>query len=227
MIGSTQHWPHKRRISVIVDPPGWFTPFAMLLTDLLNNAGHQARILDSQNDVSAGDIAFYLSCTGITPKRLLQKNTWNIVVHASALPQGRGFSPLVWQVLEGTNIIPLTMITMAEDVDAGDIVMQSNLIFQGHELNDEMRDAMGRAIVNMCFDMAVCDTPPDPKPQSGDPSWYSRRGPKDSRLNPDKTLRDQFNLLRVVDNQNYPAFFDLNGHRYTLTITRQSLKDCE
>lgn len=225
MTMSSFPWPDMRRISVIADPPGWFTPFTHQLCDRLTAAGHPATRLDSQKDVPEGDIAFYLSCTGITPPATLAKNTMNVVVHASALPQGRGFSPLVWQVLEGKNTIPLTMITMAEEVDSGDILIQRDLVFQGHELNDEMRDAMGQAIVDMCFDVATADAPPTPQPQSGPSSWYPRRGPKDSRLDPDQTLSDQFNLLRVVDNERYPAFFDLQGHRYTLTITRQPLKD--
>lgn len=222
---TNQTWPDRRQISIIADPPGWFTPFAQALAVRLHAAGFPAQAFDRQKDVPQGCIAFYLSCTGITPPERLALNTWNIVVHASDLPQGRGFSPLVWQVLEGQNIIPVTMITMADAVDAGDIILQRNLEFQGHELNDEMRDRMGQMIVDMCFDMATSPTAPDPQPQQGDPSWYNRRGPDDSQLDPDKSIADQFNLLRVVDNQAYPAFFDLNGHRYTLTITRQTGDD--
>lgn len=219
---SNAQWPACQRISIIADPPGWFTPFAQDLAARLTQAGHTAKALDRQADVMEGNIAFYLSCTGITPKTLLDRNTWNVVVHASALPKGRGFSPLVWQILEGTNTIPLTMITMAEDVDAGDIIMQRTLDFQGHELNDEMRAHMGHAIVDMCFDMATAETPPTVQPQTGSSSWYPRRGPKDSQLDPNLSLQEQFNLLRVVDNDRYPAFFDLHGHRYTLSITRIS-----
>ena len=29
----------------------------------------------------------------------------------------------------------------------------------------------------------------------------------------------QFNLLRVVDNERYPAFFELDGRRYTIQIS--------
>lgn len=220
-------WPAQRQISIIADPPGWFSPFAKELETRLTQAGHTAIALDSQKDVTDGDIAFYLSCTGITHKPRLDCNKWNVVVHASALPHGRGFSPLVWQILEGTNSIPLTMITMAEDVDAGDIIAQRTLEFKGHELNDEMRDAMGQAIVDMCFDMATGQAAPDPSPQNGTPSWYARRSPKDSRLDPNHSLSEQFNLLRVVDNQSYPAFFDRDGHRYTLSISRKPLKDSE
>ena len=213
-------WPGKKTISVVVDPPGWFTPFGKTLVERLAKAGQDAALIERQQDVPQGDIAFYLSCTGLTPADKLARNPWNIVVHASDLPRGRGFSPLVWQVLEGINTIPVTMITMAEAADAGDILMQRFLEFGGHELNDEMRDAMGAMIVDMCFDVAVAERPPVKTPQKGEPSWYPRRRPDDSRLDVEKPLIDQFPLLRVVDNENYPAYFDLDGHRYVLKIER-------
>jgi methionyl-tRNA formyltransferase len=217
-----QSWPDQRHINIIIDPPGWFTPFGQDLANRCQAVGLTAQVWNSQKDVMPGCIAFYLSCLGIAPPKRLALNKWNIVVHASDLPQGRGFSPLTWQILDGKNTIPLSMITMAEAADAGDIVMQRQLEFQGHELNDEMRSRMGQAIVDMCFDMANSPTPPRAQPQHGTPTWYGRRCAEDSRLDPNQSIADQFNLLRVVDNQAYPAFFDYQGHRYTLTITRNA-----
>lgn len=221
MTSSSQHWPERRHISIVSDPPGWFTHHAHDLARRLTNAGHNAQAFDRQADIIDGSIAFYLSCTGLTPPELLARNTWNLVVHASDLPKGRGFSPLVWQVLEGQNDIPLTMITMAEAADAGDIVMQRNLRFEGHELNDEMRTQMGDAIVEMCVEMATSSQPPLTSPQSGESTWYARRKADDSRLDVDRTLAEQFDLLRVVDNDCYPAFFDLRGHRYIVRVSKQ------
>ena len=57
-----------------------------------------------------------------------------------------------------------------------------------------------------------------PEAQSGDESIYKRRTKYDSRLDPDKTISEQFDLLRIVDNDRYPAFFYLNGERYTLHL---------
>jgi methionyl-tRNA formyltransferase len=31
-------------------------------------------------------------------------------VHESALPQGQGWSPMTWQILEGASPIPVTLI---------------------------------------------------------------------------------------------------------------------
>ncbi len=44
------------------------------------------------------------------------------------------------------------------------------------------------------------------RPQQGEASYYRRRRAADSQLDPHCSLAEQFNLLRVVDNQRYPAF---------------------
>ena len=56
------------------------------------------------------------------------------------------------------------------------------------------------------------------QPQQGEASNYRRRRPADSQLNPESSLAEQFNLLRVVDNVSYPAFFIWKNKRYDLVI---------
>lgn len=209
-----------RKVAIVVDNRGWFDPHAAALVERLGDNGCDAQFVTRQKDVPVGDIAFYLSCVRITPPAVLKRNARNVVVHASALPKGRGFSPIVWQILEGAHDIPVTMIEMAEEVDAGDILMQRTLHFEGHELNDELRTALGECIVEMCLDYVANPDAYPPRPQTGTPSWYSRRRPDDSRLDPSRSIEAQFDLLRVVDNEAYPAFFDMRGHRYILKIEK-------
>ena len=56
------------------------------------------------------------------------------------------------------------------------------------------------------------------QPQCGEASFYQRRRPADSELDPNRSLVAQFNMLRVVDNQRYPAFFYAHGRRYILNF---------
>ena len=56
------------------------------------------------------------------------------------------------------------------------------------------------------------------KPQRGIASYYKRRYPKDSKLDIDRSIRDQFNLLRIVDNESYPAYFEMGGKLFSLNI---------
>ena len=57
------------------------------------------------------------------------------------------------------------------------------------------------------------------QPQYGEASHYRRRRAADSPLDPERSLAEQFNLLRVVDNQRaLPAFFHWRGRRYTIHL---------
>lgn len=56
------------------------------------------------------------------------------------------------------------------------------------------------------------------QPQHGEASHFPRRRPADSLLDPKRSLAEQFNLLRVVDNQRYPAFFHWRDRLYELQI---------
>lgn len=216
------NWPNSKTVAVVVDTPGWFDPFAERLVAALEKTGHQATLIRDYAKVPSGNIAFYLSCMRITPPETLDRNERNLVVHASDLPKGRGFSPMVWQILEGADQIPVTMIYMSKEVDAGEIVLQETVSLEGHELNDEMRAKLGETIVKMCLRFTNSPSPPTARSQSGPTNWYRRRRPQDSQLDVNQPLGEQFDLLRVVDNQRYPAFFDYRGHRYTLRIEKQN-----
>jgi methionyl-tRNA formyltransferase len=211
-------WAKPREVTVCVDTEGWFDSFAYELVERINAGGDHAAFLRTAAEVHEGEVAFFLSCTRLTPPDVLARNRHNIVVHASALPEGRGFSPAVWQILEGRNRIPLSMIFAANEPDSGDIVMQQEIVFDGTELNEEIRDRLGREIQEMCLAYLNAPEPPAGRPQAGEPSWYRRRTPEDSRLDPNRSIAEQFDLLRTVDNDRYPAFFDYRGRRYRIRI---------
>lgn len=147
----------------------------------------------------------------------------NLVVHESDLPHGKGWSPLTWQILEGKNQIPVTMIEAEEKVDSGVIYAQEWIDFQGHELVEELRAAQAKATIRLCekFVSRYPGIVDAAREQTGEENFYPRRKPGDSRLDPDMTIREQFNLLRVVDNENYPAWFEMGGQRYVVKIGKQ------
>ncbi|KKN80845.1 hypothetical protein LCGC14_0325090 [marine sediment metagenome] len=220
MSSENLHWPKHKSVSIVVDTPGWFDPFADALKEKLESAGHSAYTFRDQTMVKEGGIAFFLSCMKLTRLEVLNRNPWNFVVHASDLPKGRGFSPVVWQILEGQNSIPVTMIDVVKAADAGRICMQKTIFLDGSELNTEIRNKLGQTIVEMCFQTVDDSKSPIFRDQVGSGSWYNRRTKNDSELDPHRTIAEQFNLLRVVDNDNYPAFFILNGQHYTLKIEK-------
>lgn len=220
MSATPQWWRKPRRVSVVVDNDSWILPHAEELVRLLADGGDDARRCRTHEDITQGAVAFYLGCIHITPPEVIARNRRNLVVHESDLPRGRGFSPLTWQVLEGRNTIPICLIEAVADVDAGPVIYRDSLTFEGHELIGEMRDQLGRMTVSLCRRFMDAPSPLEGEPQSGEPSTYMRRRPMDSTLDVDKTIAEQFDLLRVVDNSHYPAFFEFRGCRYRLAVEK-------
>lgn len=168
-------------------------------------------------------ICFCLSFGEVVNKEFRSQFDHTLVVHESDLPHGKGWSPLTWQILEGKNKVPVTLIEAEDRVDSGVIYAQRWLDFQGHELIDELREGQARATHELCrwFVDHYLESVAEGRAQKGEESFYTRRGSKDSELDPDKTLAEQFDLLRVVDNERYPAFFNHCGQQYRLSVTKQ------
>ena len=59
------------------------------------------------------------------------------------------------------------------------------------------------------------------KKQYGKSNFIKRRHPKDSKLNINKSLKSQFNLLRVNDNELYPSFFYYKKKKYLIKIFKE------
>ena len=213
-------WIKPRRISVVVDNPSWVFPFAERLVEDICKDEDEAVICRSHKDIQKGAVAFYLGCTTITPAAVLSRNVLNLIIHGSNLPRGRGFSPMTWLTLEGSKTIPVCLLEAANKVDSGVVFYRDEIVFQGHELIEEMREALGQKTMALCRRLLDETVPPKGIPQEGKSSCYPRRYPENSALNPERPLSEQFDLLRTVDNVKYPAFFDYRGHRYLLTIRK-------
>jgi methionyl-tRNA formyltransferase len=209
------------KISIVVDNPrSWFVPFAEKLKENLGQFGTVDLLSDAKKIPHLNDVAFLLSCEKKVTSEILERSRSNIVVHASELPKGKGMSPLTWQILQGKNRIPITLLEAVEAIDAGPVYLRGCVDFLGNELLHEMQNTVGAKIIEMCGTF-LSDWPQILSKgidQTGEPSFYKKRTPEDSRLDPRKSLAEQFNLLRVVDNDRYPAFFEWNGRRYNLKI---------
>jgi len=198
------------------------------LEDWVRSAGadHEVELVQQKSELTGGDILFLISCHEIISSGDRQKYEATLVIHASDLPEGRGWSPHIWQILEGKNRIAVSLIEAQDTVDTGAIWAQRHLVLEGHELSEEINEALF-AIELELMDHALKivgsgkATPQDDRP----PSYYRRRTPEDSRLDPSRSIAEQFDLLRVADPQRFPAFFDLRGHRYFVRIEKAGASD--
>lgn len=170
----------------------------------------------------AGDVCLLSRCGRLLSVEQLALHRHNLVVHESALPQGQDLSPMTWQILEGASSIPITLFGAVARLDAGLIYLQEQIDLHGHELVEEWLALHAQASLELCLFwldryqamLAVA------KPQKDKPSLHRRLWSADSQLDPERPLAEQFDLLRVVDNESYPAFFDCHGRRHHLQIMK-------
>jgi len=177
-------------------------------------------IVRDDSELSGGDFLFLISCHQIVGRHVRQRYRHSLVIHASDLPRGRGWSPLAWAILEGANEVVVTMLNAEDALDSGDIWAQRRLCFDGTELHDEINSRLFDAeIALMDWALDHCDIA-TARAQVGEPSYYAKRKPADSEIDPARPLVEAFELLRVADPNRYPAFFEFRGQKYRIRIEK-------
>ena len=166
-----------------------------------NGSEHSIRIVNKSNEIkNTGDLLFLIGCTEIISKNL-RKN----------------FD----KVLNGYNKIPLTLFEINDKIDAGDIWKKTFFNLDGHELSDEVNHLVSIKTTEL-MDFALKkfnSISPIPQDKTTE-SFFPKRNPSDSELDINKSIVEQFNLLRVADKNRYPCFFYHHGYRYKVTIEK-------
>lgn len=216
----------ERSLTLCTDRLSWINDFIPKWILIWQEYGFTVNWAHDASRLPKGEICFFLGCSEIVTRKSRCQHKHNLVVHESDLPKGRGWSPLTWQILEGSQTVAVSLIEAADLVDAGDIYSQTEIELQGNELVEEIRTKQAYATFALCDDFinGFPRTAEKKRIQNGSPSYYNRRTPKDSELNLKAPLVDQFDLLRVCDNERYPAWFRYKGRKFELLI-KQSEKE--
>lgn len=187
-----------------------------------NEEVHDIELVRRTAALSGGDVLFLISCSELVKAGDRDRYKATLVLHASDLPKGRGWSPHVWAILHGDTELTLSLLEASDRVDSGAIWMQKKIAVPPHALWNEINallfdgeiELMEAAIRGMG---SVTPRPQDPSIES---TYYPRRGPSDSKIDPGKSLDSQFDLIRVCDPDRFPAYFELRGHRYKIVLEK-------
>lgn len=185
-----------------------------------NQQEHEIELRYRASDLSGGDFLFLVSCQEIIWAAVRERYRYTLVLHASDLPAGRGMSPHIWQVLEGHNEFMLSLLNAEDEVDTGAIWRKIPVRICPTDLWYEIDAQLFDAELDLIsWALNHCETT-TPVPQRGLTSHYKRRTPEDSRIDPSKPLRESFNQLRVANPYRYPAWFEIDGQRYSLKLEK-------
>lgn len=184
-----------------------------------NKNKHRIDLIRSKKELKRGDLLFLISCSEILSKNDLLKYKKALVIHASDLPEGRGWSPHIWEILNGSEQITLSLLEVDEEVDSGDIWKKLQVHIPKTALYNEINEIIFDAEVKL-MDYAVehySTVVPTPQ-RDAKSSYWPKRKPEDSELDINKSIEEQFNLIRVCDSERFPAFFLKDGRKFKLKL---------
>ena len=176
------------------------------------------KISKNYKKVKNQNIVFPIGYTRILPESFLKNNKLVLIAHPSKLPKDKGFAPMQYQILKNKKKIYMSLIKAVKEVDAGPIFAQMPFKLNGTELYNEIRSIQGSEILKIIKKFLIKYPKVKFKTQIGKSNFNKRRRTKDSKLNINKTIKQQFNHLRINDNQLYPSYFYMKGKKYFLKI---------
>lgn len=181
---------------------------------------HEINLVRSKDELDGGDILFLISCSEIIKAEDRSKYQKTLVIHASDLPKGRGWSPHIWEIVNGANEITVSLLEASDKVDAGDIWHKVKVKVPKTALYDEINEILfGAELLLMDYAVENFETiKPEKQSLELDPTYWPKRSPKDSELDIEQSIEQQFDLIRVCDPNRFPAFFYRNGKKYLLRV---------
>lgn len=207
------------KIAILLDKKNSWTFNFFNKKTLKDNKKYKIKFFKNKNKLKNYDIVFIIGYTKILKKSFLNKNKLNLVIHESALPKGKGFSPIQWQILDNKNKIKFTLFEATKNFDSGPIYHQIEIKLKGNELSDELRKIQALESIRLIKEfMKIYPKKINIINQKGESSFYKKRKLSDSKIDINKTIRENFNHLRIVDNKNYPAYFYFKKKKYILKI---------
>jgi methionyl-tRNA formyltransferase len=210
------------KISILcTDPKHPVVPRLVEWSSQTGQRGHEVVLCHRRSELSTGGILFLVSCAELIPASVRSAYKAVLVLHASDLPSGRGWSPHIWSILQGAGEITVSLLEAEDPVDSGRIWFKRTFQLAGHELLEEINKKlfdMELELMTLAVD-GLQTVEPQVQPEDG-VSYFRRRTPDDSRIDPHRTIADQFELMRVADPARYPNFFEFRGEKYFLTIRK-------
>lgn len=153
---------------------------------------------------------FFLHWSWKVPREILDAYEC-VNMHMTAVPYGRGGSPLQNLIARGHRKTRLSALRMTDDLDGGPIYLQEDLDLEGPAQAIYLR-AMRVAAALI---QRIIHEQPTPVPQHGPVVLFARRTPEQSRLPSLPSLEVLHDFIRMLDADGYPrAFVESNGFRF-------------
>lgn len=167
------------------------------------------------------DLLVVLGWSEILPERILKIPTIGTIgTHASLLPHNRGSAPINWAIIHGEKVTGNTMMWLAKDVDAGDIIDQiafpitvydtcktlyDQVAVTNATMLEKLIDNLEKGIISSALVKNETDEPILP-----------RRRPKDGVIHWNQKGYQIYDFIRALTKPYPGAYSYLNGEKWLI-----------
>ena len=159
----------------------------------------------------------------IIPKEIYNRHPIALNIHPTLLPHYRGPTTGAYIIMNNEKFSGSTIHLMNEKVDSGPIISQFKISLTSFDTIRSMQRKVYDAEPFLLLDaIKRLDQGFKPQPQNEFKATYysKKRLPKDSQINPEKTLNQLFNEIRACDPDDFPAFFFYEGQKVCIRLWR-------
>jgi len=124
---------------------------------------------------------------------------FSINLHASLLPKYRGAAPINWGIIKGEKITGITVMKMAEEMDAGPIIQQKEIEINNEDTSITLEDKLSHFAAQLLLDTlsSIENNNYNLIPQDeNNVSFAPKLKKEDGQIDWNKTACDIYNLIR-------------------------------
>ena len=146
-----------------------------------------------------------------------------LLIHESDLSNNKGFSPLQWQFLENKKDIFFSLIKADDNLDNGDIILKQKFEFDYLDLYEDIRIKQFFFQKKLVHKFLKIYPNFKLKKQRGRSTYNRKRTFLDSKIDLNRTIKSQFNQLRIANSKKWPSFFIYNNKIFKIKLEKTSI----
>lgn len=145
-------------------------------------------------------------------------------VHPTLLPKYRGYRSGPFIIIDGEQMSGVTIHELTSDMDKGDIFMQKEFIVTPFDTTKSLfrksQEVEKELLVDFFKKLQKGELERIEQNESEATTYNEIRRPKDSILDPNKSLLELYNYIRACDPVEYPAYFFVGDEKVCVKLWR-------
>ncbi len=153
-----------------------------------------------------------------------QANKLAVNVHPTLLPKYRGYRSGPFIIINGERKSGVTIHELTTDMDKGDIFMQEEFEVTPFDTTKSVfrkaQELESKMLIDFLRNLKKGELRRIQQNENEATTYNEIRKPKDSIIDPSKSLSELYNYIRACDPIDYPAYFFVNNEKVCIKLWR-------